>query len=104
MKTYLSRRHFIQRSVILAGAGMSLPTFSVFSQVTNAAAATPTNEFAPAGQFKVKYHGHFAELPVGTVRPKGWIKAWLERQADGLSGHPENMAYPYDTCMYTGKI
>jgi hypothetical protein len=23
---------------------------------------------------------------------------------DGLTGHPENMAYPYDTCMYAGKI
>jgi len=41
---------------------------------------------------------------VGAVKPRGWIKKWLERQAGGLSGHPENMAYPYDTCMFAGII
>jgi hypothetical protein len=51
-----------------------------------------------------KYYGAFSELPVGAVRPRGWIKGWLERQAQGLSGHPENMAYPFDTCMYAGVI
>jgi hypothetical protein len=62
---------------------------------------------APAtssGPGPVKYYGAFSELPVGAVKPKGWIQKWLERQAQGLSGHPENMAYPYDTCMYAGVI
>ena len=54
---------------------------------------------------KVEYHGRFAELPVGIGDSVcGWIKGWLQRQADGLTGHPENLAYPYDTCMYAGKI
>jgi hypothetical protein len=56
------------------------------------------------GHFKVKYYGRFSELPVGTVQPRGWIQKWLERQADGLTGHPENMSYPYDTCLYAGTI
>jgi hypothetical protein len=56
------------------------------------------------GVAKVPYHGAFSELPAGAVRPMGWTKKWLERQADGLSGHPENMAYPYDTCMFAGEI
>jgi len=56
------------------------------------------------GQFKVKYYGAFSELPVGSVQPRGWIQRWLERQAQGLTGHPENMSYPYDTCMYAGVI
>ncbi len=58
----------------------------------------------PPGHLQVEYHGQFAELPVGSVTPRGWIKSWLQRQADGLTGHPENLAYPYDTCMYAGKI
>jgi hypothetical protein len=54
--------------------------------------------------FKVKYYGRFSELPVGAVQPRGWVQKWLERQANGLTGHPENMSYPYDTCLYTGNI
>lgn len=55
-------------------------------------------------QLKVQYYGHFSELPVGAVQPRGWIQKWLERQATGLTGHPENLSYPYDTCLYTGNI
>ncbi len=56
------------------------------------------------GHFKVRYYGRLSELPVGAVQPRGWIQKWLERQAMGLTGHPENMSYPYDTCLYTGSI
>jgi hypothetical protein len=87
-----SRREFVR----LAGAG-SLALFtsrSIWAEaLAGAAAAGP-----------VPYYGVFSELPVGAVKPRGWIKGWLERQLEGLTGHPENMAYPYDTCMYAGKI
>lgn len=63
------------------------------------------NPNAPVpGHFKVPYYGCFSELPVGSVQPRGWIQQWLERQARGLTGHPENMSYPYDTCMFAGQI
>src|SRR5947208_16306316 len=56
------------------------------------------------GKLKVQYFGAFSELPAGAVQPRGWIQKWLERQAQGLTGHPENLCYPYDTCMYAGLI
>jgi uncharacterized protein len=106
MKNHLSRRRFIKNSALFVGAGMSFPLLRTLADDTNASAALPekTFDFAPPGTLKVEYHGRFAELPVGSVTPRGWIKSWLQRQADGLTGHPENMAYPYDTCMYAGKI
>lgn len=51
-----------------------------------------------------KYFGMFSELPVGAVKPQGWTKQFLVRQVGGVSGHPENMAYPYGTCMLAGVI
>jgi uncharacterized protein len=106
MKKLFSRRRFIRNSALFVGAGMSFPVLRTFADDTNAPAALPEKvyDIAPPGQLKVEYHGKFAELPVGSVTPRGWIKGWLERQADGLTGHPENLAYPYDTCMYAGKI
>lgn len=73
--------------------------------VGSGAAQTSRQPAAPEpGHFKVRYYGEFSELPVGAVQPRGWIQNWLERQAQGLTGHPENMSYPYDTCMYAGSI
>jgi len=79
--------------VLLAGFGF---TDTAHAQIT---AGTPV-----PGEFKAKYYGKLSELPVGAVQPRGWIQQWLVRQAEGLTGHPENLDYPYDTCMFAGEI
>ncbi|MDB6016596.1 MAG: hypothetical protein JWR19_1085 [Pedosphaera sp.] len=106
MKNQFSRRRFIKNSALFVGAGMSFPILRTSADEIIESATLPgkTYDIAPPGHLKVEYHGHFAELPVGSVTALGWIKGWLVRQADGLTGHPENLAYPYDTCMYAGEI
>ena len=97
----ITRRDFLAQSASL-GAGL-LVTQTALGQLI---AATPETaaQFAPPGEFKVKYFGRFSELPIGSVTPRGWIKGWLDRQLQGLTGHPENLAYPYDTCRFAGTI
>jgi hypothetical protein len=98
-----SRRDFLRKSALIAAAGFSAQFINprIFAATTG---ATSSLNFEQPGSFKVQYYGKFSELPLGSVKPRGWIKSWLERQLDGLTGHPENLAYPYDTCMYTGKV
>jgi hypothetical protein len=67
-------------------------------------AQSPTSAPPVPGQLKAPYYGKLSELPVGAVQPRGWIQQWLLRQAQGLTGHPENLDYPYDTCMFAGEI
>lgn len=51
---------------------------------------------------EVAPYGVFAEGFLGNVTPEGWLKEFLDRQADGMTGHPEALAYPYNTAMWTG--
>jgi len=37
--------------------------------------------------------GAYAELPLGAIRPQGWLHATLQAQADGLTGHLDEV-YP----------
>ena len=46
----------------------------------------------------------FSDGLLDKITPQGWIKEYLERQCTGLSGHPEAMAYPYDTDLWNGPI
>jgi len=88
------------RFVCRLAAGVLLAGFT-FAGVAHAQPAVG----APVpGQFKSRYYGKLSELPVGAVQPRGWLQQWLLRQARGLTGHPENLDYPYDTCMFAGLI
>ena len=57
------------------------------------------NSTVPAAPYTV-----FSEGMIDRIQPEGWLKEILQRQADGLSGHPEAMAYPYNTVLWAGEL
>ena len=46
----------------------------------------------------------FQEGLIADITPKGWLLEFLERQKTGLTGHPEALSYPYNTCLWAGEI
>ena len=38
------------------------------------------------------------------IHPQGWLQLLMQRQHDGLTGHPEALSYPYNTCLWAGEI
>ena len=38
------------------------------------------------------------------IEPRGWLLEKLQLQRDGLTGHPEALSYPYNTCLWAGEI
>ena len=49
-------------------------------------------------------YARFDEGLIGRIRPNGWIGEFCRRQKTGLTGHPEALSYPYDTCLWAGVI
>ena len=46
----------------------------------------------------------FQEGLIADITPKGWLLEFLSRQKTGLTGHPEALSYPYNTCLWAGEI
>ena len=46
----------------------------------------------------------FQEGLIADIKPKGWLLEFLQRQRTGLTGHPEALSYPYNTCLWAGEI
>ena len=44
------------------------------------------------------------ETALTDVRPEGWLKEQFQTQKEGLTGHPEALSYPYNTCLWAGEI
>ena len=46
----------------------------------------------------------FEEGLIDKIEARGWLGGILQRQRDGLTGHPEAMAYPYNSVLWAGEL
>ncbi|MFP4547930.1 MAG: beta-L-arabinofuranosidase domain-containing protein [Fidelibacterota bacterium] len=47
-------------------------------------------------------YAEFAELPITAIQPRGWLKTYLEKQKEGLTGNLEKVGYPFNTIGWAG--
>ncbi len=47
-----------------------------------------------------RYFGQWQEVPLSAVYPEGWLKTFLQTQANGLTGHLEEAGYPFDSVSW----
>ena len=59
---------------------------------------------AGAPDIPVSPYAAFAEGLINDITPEGWVREILVRQKDGLTGHPEAMSYPFDSCCWAGNL
>ena len=45
----------------------------------------------------MKKFAKFYEVPLSDIQPEGWLRVYLEKQRDGLTGHLEAAGFPFDT-------
>ncbi len=53
-------------------------------------------------QRQVQYYGAFREANLSSVAPEGWLREYLLRQRNGLTGHLEAAGYPFNTDGWRG--
>ena len=59
---------------------------------------------ACAPDIPVAPYAAFSEGLINDITPEGWVREILQRMKDGLTGHPEAMSYPFDSCCWAGNL
>jgi uncharacterized protein len=72
----------------------ALPLTAASTTSAAAEAAQSDRRLAPASA------GAFTELPVGAVRPEGWLLKQLQKQADGVTSHLQHLYAPFTSSAW----
>ncbi len=56
-----------------------------------------------SARVNVKTWAKFEELPLGSIRPQGWLLRGLELQRDGFMGHLEEIGFPFNTDAWLSR-
>ena len=56
------------------------------------------------GKAPLPPYAMYNEGLIEQITPQGWIAEILKRQNEGLTGHPEAMDYPFDSCLWAGEL
>ncbi len=49
-------------------------------------------------------YAQFRELPLSAIQPTGWLRVYLEKQRDGLTGHLESAGFPFNTAGWAAPL
>ena len=95
MKRTISRRAFVAGATAGATSLLALRPGSAAAEAASSGAKSQARTDPP--------HARFSELPLSAIEPQGWLKAYLKKQKEGLTGNLDRTGgFPFNTFGWGG--